>query len=312
MRTSENAPSEGRLLNETLYCPSLPSRKKTKVKQRLSLGLIFTAGMMGVELIGGWLSGSLALISDAGHMFTHFIALLIALISVFIAARPASTRYTYGFYRAEIIGGLFNAIFIIGISIYIFIEAIQRIFNPVPIAIFEVLLIGFLGLLVNIATAIILHGVTHEDLNVKGAFIHVLGDTLSSISVIIAAIFIFFTNYVIADTLASVFIALIILVWGLELVRDTLLILLQSTPKHIELNQLIKEVLQQFPEISDIYDVHLWTLTPGNYFLSGHIVTCTDCSLSEANQLTDAIKRFLADHYAIHHTTLQIECSSFE
>jgi cobalt-zinc-cadmium efflux system protein len=310
MRTSENPSSVDTLSDEASYCPTLPSRKKTKVKQRLFLGLIFTAGMMGVELIGGWFSGSLALISDAGHMFTHFVALLIALIAVFIASRPASTRYTYGFYRAEILGGLFNAIFVIGISIYIFIEAIQRIFNPVPIAIFEVLLIGFIGLLVNIATAVILHGVTHEDLNVKGAFVHVLGDTLSSISVIIAAIVIFFTNYVIADTLASIFIAIIILVWGLQLVRDTVLILLQSTPQHIDLNQLINEVLQQFPKINDIYDVHLWTLTPGNYFLSGHIVTCTDCSLSESNQLTDAITRFLSDQYAIHHTTLQVECPS--
>lgn len=289
-----------------------PSTYRRVARQRLLLGILLTGSMMVVELIGGIFTGSLALISDAGHMLTHFLALLIALVAIIIATRSAPRRYTFGYYRIEILGGLFNAVFVIIISIFIILEAIQRFINPVPIAAFELLLIAILGFLVNLATMFLLHGSSQGDHNVKGAFLHVVGDTFSSIGVIIAAVIIMFTGLVFIDPGVSFLIAIIILIWGVQLIRTTTKILLQSAPEGYDIDGLAKEIKNQFPQIHHVHDVHLWELTSGIYCMSMHLNVSEDCSVSATQKLIDEVNHFLCEKHGIQHTTIQVECHAFE
>ena len=281
-------------------------------RTRLLLGILLTGSMMIVELIGGILTGSLALVSDAGHMLTHFLALSIALAAIIIATRSAPRRYTFGYYRIEILGGLFNAIFVFIISIFIFIEAVQRLLIPVPILVPELLLIAVLGFIVNLATMLILHGSSQGDHNVKGAFLHVISDTFSSIGVIIAAIVILFTGWLFIDPFVSIFIGIIILLWGVQLIRTTARILLQSAPAGYDLDELEKEIIDNFPEIHHVHDVHLWELTSGVYCMSMHLLVSEDCSVSATQQLIDNLNYFLCEKHGIQHTTIQVECHAFD
>jgi len=290
------------------HAEEAPRRYKVGAKRRIVAGAALTVSMMGVEVAGGLISGSLALLSDAGHMFTHFLALLVALIALIVAGRPAPRQYTYGYFRAEILAGFFNAFFVFMVGGYLGFEAVRRLFTPIPIAVTEMLVISLLGLVANLATAALLRGASHEDLNVRGAFIHVLSDTVSSVAVIAAALVIAVTGQVIVDTIASFLIAAIIFVWGVALLRGTAAVLLQSAPAHIKLDTLVGELLARFPTLSDVHDLHIWTLTSGNYTLSAHLLTCEDCAVSQTQKLIAEVNRFLDTHYGIHHTTLQVEC----
>jgi cobalt-zinc-cadmium efflux system protein len=290
------------------HAEEVPRHYKAAAKRRLVAGAALTVTMMVVEIMGGLISGSLALLSDAGHMFTHFLALLVALIALVVAGRPAPQQYTYGYFRAEVLGGFFNAFFVFLVGGYLGFEAIKRLFTPTPIAVAEMLVISLLGLAANLATAALLRGASHEDLNVRGAFIHVLSDTVSSVAVIAAALVIALTGQAIVDTVASFLIAGIIFVWGATLLRGTAAVLLQSAPAHIRLDALVGELLAQFPTLSDVHDLHVWTLTSGSYCLSAHLLTCEDCAVSQTQKLIAEVNRFLDTHYGIHHTTFQVEC----
>ena len=283
-------------------------RYKYSARRRLLVGSALTGSVMVVELVGGVVTGSLALISDAGHMLTHLSALLISLIALLLAARPPSKRYTYGYFRTETMGALINGLFVIGVSLYIMVEAVMRLMAPIAIAVGEMLLIGVIGLIANMATVLLLHEASREDLNVKGAFLHVLGDTFSSFGVIVAALIITITGWVTIDAAVSLLIALVILVWGLRLLHSSSAILLQSVPSHIDPDRLVNDLLFHLPQISDVHDLHLWTLTLGSYCLSAHLVINQDCQISETHQLLDKINRFLHDRYGIYHTTFQFEC----
>ena len=288
------------------------STYRTVARRRLLLGSILTGSMMGVEFIGGLLTGSLALVSDAGHMLTHFLALFIALAAIFIATRSAPRRFTFGYYRVEILGGLFNAIFVIIISILIILEAVQRLFNPVPVAAFELLLISIVGFLVNLATMFLLHGSSQGDHNVRGAFLHVIGDTFSSIGVILAAVIIMLTGWVFIDPIVSFFIAGVILIWGVQLIRTTTAILLQSAPRDIDIEELEQQIRSQFPQVQHVHDVHLWELTSGIYCISMHLLVSEDCSVTSTQNLIDNVNHFLSERYEIQHSTIQVECHALD
>jgi cobalt-zinc-cadmium efflux system protein len=285
-----------------------PSRYKVAAKRRIAAGAAVTVGMMVIEVVGGLVSGSLALLSDAGHMLTHFIALVVALVAIMVAARPAPKEYTYGYFRAEILGGFFNAFFVFLVGAYLAFEAVRRLFSPVPIEVAEMLFISLLGLAANIVTAVLLRGASHEDLNVRGAFIHVLSDTVSSVAVIAAAIVIALTGLITVDTVASFLIAGLVFVWGANLLRGTAAVLLESAPGHIKLDALVRDLLAQFPTLSDVHDLHVWTLTSGSYCLSAHLLTCEDCAVSQTQKLIAEVNRFLDTRYGIRHTTFQVEC----
>ena len=262
-----------------------------------------------MEVVGGIITNSLALISDAGHMLTHLFALLVSLFALFFASRPPTEKKTYGFYRLEILAALFNGITLFMISVWIFYEAYQRFMHPETISSGKMFIVAMVGLAANVSCAYILKGNSHEhghSLNVRAAFLHMLGDTLSSVGVIIGAGIIYYTNWFIVDPIISVMICVLILIWSYKLVMESVDVLLEATPKEINIDKVI-ESLKQIPGIDNAHDIHIWTITSGMYSMSGHIDT-KDMLISETTRLSKEINRILGEKFKIGHTVIQFGC----
>ena len=264
-----------------------------------------------MEVIGGIITNSLALISDAGHMLTHLFALLVSLFALFFASRPPTEKKTYGFYRLEILAALFNGITLFMISVWIFYEAYQRFIHPETISSGKMFIVAMVGLIANVACAFILkgggdeHGHSHS-LNVRAAFLHMLGDTLSSVGVITGAGIIYYTNWFVIDPIISVLICVPILIWSYKLVMESVDVLLEATPKEINIDEVIAS-LKQIPGIDNAHDIHIWTITSGMYSMSGHIDT-KDMLISETTKLSKEINRILSEKFKIGHTVTQFGC----
>ncbi len=277
-------------------------------RKRLFLSMIITAAMLVVEFIGGIITGSLALVSDAGHMFTHLLALSVSLGAILLAGRRSS-RHSYGFYRIEVLAALFNGSTLLIITFYIFYEGIIRIISPRPIQEFSMIVIAFLGLVVNIISALLLKGVSKEDLNVRSAFLHMVADTASSLAILAGAIAIHYTKLLVIDPILSIIIAFAILVWGYDLVRNSVNILLERTPEHINIEELSMDIRKSNPDIKHIHDIHVWTITSGMYAMTAHIII-DDRLISETEAISQKIRDLINAKYDINHATLQFETDS--
>ncbi len=282
---------------------------RPRERKRLFLSMIITAVMMVVEFIGGIIIGSLALVSDAGHMFTHFLALSVSLGAILLAGRRSSSKHSYGFYRIEVLAALFNGSTLLIITFYIFYEGIIRIINPRPIHEFSMIVIAFLGLVVNIISALLLKGVSTEDLNVRSAFLHMVADTASSVAILAGAIAIHYTKFLVIDPILSIIIAFAILVWGYDLVRNSVNILLERAPEHINIEELSMDIRRSNPDIKHIHDIHVWTITSGMYAMTAHIII-DDRLISETDAISQKIRDLLNTKYDINHATLQFETDS--
>lgn len=276
-------------------------------RKRLLWCILITGGMMIVEFVGGFLTNSLALLSDAGHMFSHLFALSVSYGAILVAGRPETGQKTYGYFRVEILSALFNGLSLLVITGFIFYVAIGRFHNPVRILAVEMLVVALLGLATNFVTAVILFRPSSEDLNIRSAFLHMVGDTLSSVGVVGAAVAIYYTGFLWIDPVVSVVIALVILVWAAKLIFDSVHVLMESTPKHIKLEDVADAMKKEFAEIREIHDLHVWEITSKMYALTAHIVV-GDCSLSSTTQYIDRYNVMLNDRFDIQHTTIQIEC----
>lgn len=270
----------------------------------LRLAALLTAGILVAEVIGGLAANSLALLSDAGHVLTDLAALLLSLLAFRIGARPATSRRTYGFRRVEILSALINGVSLIAITGFILYEAIRRLFNPEPVAGFEVLVVAIIGLIGNGLSAVFL-GHTHDNLNVRGAFLHVVGDAISSVGVILSAVVIMVTGWYLIDPLISLVIALIIAQGAYKLVSESVNILLEGTPKGLDVQQ-IAGVMRQVPGVLDIHDLHVWCITPEICTLSSHVLIGGEPA-SQPDQILREINAHLARQFRIEHTTLQLE-----
>jgi cobalt-zinc-cadmium efflux system protein len=282
-----------------------------KVRERkiLLVAIFITLLTMAIEFIGGWWSNSLALMSDAGHMLSHFLALALAYGAIWIASRDSSPDYSYGLFRSETLAALFNAFFLIIISGIILWEAYEKFTDPGPIRVPEMFGIALLGLVVNLATAGILMKANPEsDLNIKGAFIHMISDTLSSVGVVIGAIIINYTGYVLMDPALSVMITVLILVWVYKLARSSIRVLLERTPEHMNVEDVKKVVMEMVPQIRDLHDVHIWEITTNMYNMTAHVVL-DDIRLHEAVPVLSRIKEVLKKEFNIGHAILQLECT---
>jgi cobalt-zinc-cadmium efflux system protein len=268
--------------------------------------MIITGSVMVIEIIGSILTGSLALGSDASHMFTHLFALAISFVAIVIASKQPCHHRTYGFYRAEILAALFNSIFLFGVTAYIFYQGIERLLNPQPVLGFEMLLVAVLGLIANGLSVLILRGNVRSDLNVKGAFLHMFTDTASSVAIIIGAVIVSLTNWYIIDPLLGIGISILIFVWAWSLLKDSVNILLETAPKGINIEKVGSELKQNIPEIIQITDMHIWEITSGMYSLTAHIEV-TLLSYEKASQILDKINKILDEEYGIEHTTIQLE-----
>lgn len=241
------------------------------MSNRLRGVLIVTALFMVVELLAGWVSGALALLADAGHMLTDVGALALSLFTAMLARRPADPRRTYGYLRWEILAALVNGALLLGIAAWVVVEALSRIRNPQPVETGIFLVVAALGLIVNLGSLWLLHGVRHGSLNVRGAYLHVLGDALGSVGALGAALVIAFTGWTVADPLVSIVLSLLILVGAWRLLRESTDILLEAVPRHISLED-VRRRMMNVGGVRAVHDLHVWTVTSGVVAMSGHAV----------------------------------------
>lgn len=276
----------------------------TNNKKALGLAFFIITIYMIVEVIGGFVTNSLALISDAGHMLSDSVALGVSFLALKLGGKQPTSTKTFGFKRFEILAAFLNGIALIVISIYILWESYKRFLNPPEVMSSGMLTISIIGLLVNIAAAFILmRGDTSENLNVRSAFLHVMGDLLGSVGAIIAALLIMFFNWGIADPIASVIVSILIIISGWRVTRDSFHILMEGTPSNIDASALKKSLLS-LGEIKDVHDLHIWSITSDFPALSCHLVV--DNQVENESVLSKA-KKILHDEFHIEHTTIQID-----
>ena len=276
-------------------------------KKPLQLALIITFLFFVIELAGGLISGSLALVSDAGHMFSDVLALLLSLGAITLAARLPTKERTYGFMRTEIFAAFINALLLMAVSVIILWEAYQRLLNPAPIQSGIMGVVAVLGLIANIAVAFLLHG--SHNLNVKSAFLHVIGDMVSSVAVIVAAIWIALTGQVFVDPLLSGFIAVLIIVSAAGILRESITILLQFTPRSVDFDAVIAD-MSSVTGVAGIHHVHIWSLSSEVHVLDAHIYSCEQ-DVAKIAEMKREIRNRL-EKYHIHHSTLEVECEECE
>ena len=283
------------------------SRFRWGAAQRgLSIAILITATVMVVEVVGGILSNSIALLSDAGHMFTHFIALGLALLAIRVARRPATRTKTYGYYRAEILAALANGIILLFLSLYIFYEAYLRFLQPPEVGGPIMLGVAIVGLGANFAVLLALRRTRSESINIRGAFLHVLSDTLSSVGVITAGVIIIFAGVYVVDPLVGFLIGAMVLIWAIGLIREAGGVLLEAAPKHIDVREITREV-KKVKGVRDLHDLHVWTITSGMHAMSGHLLI-EDQMVSKAVEILDEVNELIRLKFGIEHTTLQLEC----
>lgn len=279
----------------------------TDNRRVLSVSLVIIAGYMLVEIIGGLLTGSLALLSDAGHMFSDALAVGLSLLAFKLGEKAADAGQTFGYRRVEILASLFNGLTLLGIAVGIIIEAVKRFGQPPEVAGGGMLAVGALGLLVNIAVAWYMHRHSnpHGHINMKSAYLHVLGDLLGSVGAVAAALLTIFTGWRLADPAVSLLVSLLIARSGLDVLKNTLHILMQGAPRDIDQAALAAEI-RALPQILGIHDLHLWTLTSGRHLFSAHLVLEGTTTVHEAQAIIRAVET-LAHARGISHVTLQTE-----
>lgn len=278
-------------------------------QRRLTLALGLTGTIFLAELIGGLVTGSLALLSDAAHMFLDVLALITSYVAIRVASRPADVGHTFGFHRWQAVSALGNAVTLVVVALGIFREAWERLSEPPEIVVGPMLAIAVLGLVANIGSALVLHGHEEEDINVRGAFLHVLGDGLASLGVIVAALIILLTGQTIADSIVSVLIGIVVAYSSIGLLRRSLHILTEGTPVGLEIDEVVA-AMRAVPGVTEVHDLHAWSLGPGFNAVSAHVIVSAD-SLPQVQDIMFQLRTVLHDRFGIEHRTIQIEWANF-
>lgn len=275
-------------------------------RKALLIAAGLTAGFMVAEVVGGLLTDSLALLADAGHMLSDTFSLFLALGAVALAARPVTARRTFGFKRAEILAALINGVLLVVVSVWIVIEAIDRIGNPPEVLGGWMLVVAVAGLAVNLIAAWVLSRSAGESLNVKAALRHVLADVAGSAGVILAALIILTTGWELADPIVSIVISVLIAASAWSILRDSVDVLLEAAPPGLDTEE-IGYSMAALPGVDQVHDLHIWQITSGMPMLSAHVLVGPD---SDCHAIRGDLERLLEDEYEIDHTTLQVEHSA--
>lgn len=276
-----------------------------KHNKSLKIVFVITLSYFVVEVIVGFISNSLALLSDAAHMLTDVAGQALALFAIWMASKPRNSKKSYGYLRTEIFSALINAIVLIFISGYILYEAWLRFENPPAVAGIPMLIVSVCGLLINLISMKVLSAGSKESINIKGAFLEVVSDMLSSIAVIIAGIIILATGWLLIDPIISALIGLFILPRTFGLLKESVDILLEGVPKDVNFTA-VEKYLKEKPGVESVHDVHVWSLTSGVNALSGHIIMKPETTILEMNEIIFEIKQELNSNYKINHTTLEV------
>ncbi|WP_018886348.1 cation diffusion facilitator family transporter [Paenibacillus massiliensis] len=283
------------------------SHNHSSNKKILLFSFIIITGYMFIEAVGGFITNSLALISDAGHMLSDSIALGVALLAFTFGGKAADATKTFGYRRFEILAAVLNGVTLIGIALYIFYEAIQRFANPPEVATVGMLIISVIGLLINIVVAWMMMSKsdTEKNLNMRGAYLHVISDMLGSIGAIAAALLMMFFGWGWADPLASVIVAVLVLRSGFFVTKSSLHVLMEGTPKSVNMEEIVQTILQ-VDGVQDVHDVHIWSITSNYNALTAHIVVDGSMDVYGTEALIHKIEHML-EHKDIKHVTLQVE-----
>jgi len=275
-------------------------------QKKLILSLSITVITMILELIGGYLTNSMALLSDAGHMFTHAFALVIGLAAIIIARKPPCHHQTFGLYRAEVLAAFINGLFLIVVVGLIVYEAILRLLHPIEILGLEMLFVAFIGLAVNVASIMILKGSHKENLNIRSVFYHMFADAISSVGIVIAALVIMYTNWTFIDPFVSIGISVIILFWAWGVLKDSTRILLETAPKGLDVDMISADLKNNFSEIRELHNVHLWSITPDMLVFSAHVQIDRRKIQAKQEDVISKINDYLLQKYNIIECTIQI------
>ena len=273
-------------------------------KRRVLIAALLTSGFMVAEALGGFLTGSLALLADAGHMLTDSVALVLAYVAYRMSERSGSSRMTYGFDRLKILVAYTNGLTVLAIALWIVAEAVGRYLAPSPVLGGPMLVIAAIGLLVNVVVFFVLHGGDRASLNLRGAILHVVGDLLGSVAAIAAAIIILATGWFPADPLLSVLVALLLMRSAWKLIRESGLILLEAAPPHIERNEVADDLAAHADGVSDVHHMHVWSLDGRQLMATLHARLAED---ADAERTIGAIKKRLSEAHGIHHATVEVE-----
>jgi len=295
----------------------MPPHTNPALEKRFLLSLALTLAILIAEVLGGFWTGSLALLSDAAHVFMDVFALGLSYLALRLSALPADDRHTYGYHRLEVFAALINGVTLGAIAIEIFSEAWRRWQNPAPIKSAEMLIIAAVGLAVNLLVAFVLSGHTRRhdqdegeeavDLNVRSAYLHVLGDALSSVGVILAAALIWGTGWTWLDALTSVFIGILIVISSWRVLKSSLHILVEGVPEHLSLEK-IAQSMASVPGVLGVHDLHVWSICSGHVSLSAHVVIENQL-LADGDGIMTELKARLRK-FGIEHTTIQFECAA--
>jgi cobalt-zinc-cadmium efflux system protein len=270
---------------------------------RLTTVFVLTLALFVVQAVGGYVTNSLALLADAGHNFTDVVGIGLALLAIAIAGRPASDGRTFGFLRLEILAAVVNAVLLFGVAAFVIFEAWRRWSDPPEVAAGLMLAIALVGLGVNALSLYLLHGAQRSSLNMRGAYLEVMGDLAGSIAVIVAAVVITVTGWQQADALASAVIGLLILPRTWRLLHEAIDVLLEATPKGVDLDEVRTHILEA-PGVADVHDLHAWTITSGMNVVSAHVVLTED---ADPPAVLDELCRCLSGDFDIEHSTFQLE-----
>lgn len=282
--------------------------RASESKRKLTMVLMLTAIYMVAEVVGGWWTGSLALLADAGHMLTDVAALALALTAAWFSSRPATSNKTFGYHRLEILAALVNGVALVVISILILYEAYQRWSSPPVVRGSLVMVVATGGLAINLISAWILHGRHEIDLNIRGAWLHVLSDALGSLAAVIAGALMWLYGWYAADALFSALIGLLIVWSSWRLIRESTNVLLEGTPAHINLAAVEDSILHT-DGVANVHDLHVWTITSGREALSAHVIHAYEVSQPE---LLKELRAKLYDRFGVDHLTIQMETPDFE
>jgi len=278
-------------------------------RRRLGAALAIVVVVLLIELLGAWLSGSLALLADAGHMTSDAVGLVVALVASAIAARPATDRHTFGFRRVEVLGALVNGALLTAVAISVAIEAIRRLVTPETDHVngLPLLVVAAIGLVANLVAFAILRGGDRDSLNMRGAYLEVLGDLLGSIAALVAGVIIVTTGFAAADAIASLVIAAMIVPRAVSLLRDVVRVLTESAPRGTDAEE-IRAHLLETAGVVDVHDIHVWTITSGDPVFTAHVeVDPGVFARGETDQMLDRLGECLKGHFDVAHSTFQLE-----
>lgn len=273
--------------------------------RRVVIALVLTGTFMVVEVIGGILSGSLALLADAGHMLTDTIALGLAAVAFSVSKRPGDKKLTYGYQRFQILAAFVNGLSLLVIVGWILFEAVQRFITPSDVMGETMLVVASAGLVVNIIAFAVLHGGDKENLNIRGAALHVAGDLLGSVAAIVAAVVIIYSGWMAIDPILSVAVAMLILKSAWSLVRRSAHVLLEGAPEWLDVPAMQERIIAEVPQVAGVHHVHVWGLTPQDLMMTMHVRLSV--KLDNPTSIIRQIKKIMLDEYGVGHSTIEIE-----